>query len=71
MLYEATREHVSEKGFPVNAKEYKLYEEAGGGVDATESAFPLMRLLLSKFCRDFYCYVSKAGPRSSYLSTCL
>uniref|UniRef100_A0A5B6ZAK7 Protein kinase domain-containing protein n=1 Tax=Davidia involucrata TaxID=16924 RepID=A0A5B6ZAK7_DAVIN len=28
-------EHVSEKKFPVNAKDYKLYEEVGEGVSAT------------------------------------
>ncbi|KAF5479602.1 hypothetical protein F2P56_000411 [Juglans regia] len=28
-------EHVSEKRFPVNAKDYKLYEEVGEGVSAT------------------------------------
>jgi serine/threonine-protein kinase OSR1/STK39 len=28
-------EHVSEKRFPLNAKDYKLYEEVGEGVSAT------------------------------------
>ncbi|XP_043706833.1 serine/threonine-protein kinase BLUS1-like isoform X2 [Telopea speciosissima] len=28
-------EHISEKRYPVNAKEYKLYEEVGDGVSAT------------------------------------
>lgn len=28
-------EHVSEKRFPVDAKDYKLYEEVGEGVSAT------------------------------------
>lgn len=28
-------EYVSEKRFPVNAKDYKLYEEVGEGVSAT------------------------------------
>lgn len=35
MLYEVTMEHVLEKRFPVNAKDYKLYEEVGEGVSAT------------------------------------
>lgn len=28
-------EHVLEKKFPLNAKDYKLYEEVGEGVSAT------------------------------------
>ena len=28
-------EHISEKKFPLNAKDYKLYEEVGEGVSAT------------------------------------
>lgn len=28
-------EHVPEKRFPLNAKDYKLYEEVGEGVSAT------------------------------------
>ncbi|KAF2316366.1 hypothetical protein GH714_041707 [Hevea brasiliensis] len=35
VLQEETMEHISEKRYPVSAKDYKLFEEVGEGVSAT------------------------------------